>query len=259
MTEKCIARSSNNNCNPHARNAPDNYANSLKQSTSYPIQKEYELSSSIMCGDQKYAETLLNDILGHIFSHSQDLDTMQTRIIELLTIMSRATITGGANADKVLTINHHFIQELQKFQTEENISHWLATALRHFTDLTFNLVDCKYKNIICKSIKYIRDNYSDNLSLEEVANYVGYSPSHFSKIFNQELGCSFRTYLNGVRVEKSKSLLFSSTHTLLQISEECGFHDLSYFTKVFRNAVGVTPDRYRKQMHEPSLYHPNYS
>ena len=61
------------------------------------------------------------------------------------------------------------------------------------------------------------------------------------------MGCSFRSQLNQLRVEKSKVLLLASNAPMSEIYAACGFEDQSYFCKVFKRLEGVTPDRYRKQ------------
>ena len=66
-------------------------------------------------------------------------------------------------------------------------------------------------------------------------------------MFKEELGCGFRACLNQLRVEKSKVLLLASGATMSEIYAACGFEDQSYFCKVFKKVVGVTPDRYRRQ------------
>ena len=85
------------------------------------------------------------------------------------------------------------------------------------------------------------------VGLEEVAEYVSYSPAYFSHIFRDETGTTFRQYLNALRVEKGKQLLLSTDLTVTEISSLTGFNDQSYFCKIFRKITGVTPDRYRKR------------
>ncbi|MBQ9837856.1 MAG: helix-turn-helix transcriptional regulator, partial [Oscillospiraceae bacterium] len=90
-------------------------------------------------------------------------------------------------------------------------------------------------------------NYAKDITLAELADYVGYSHSHFSKVFKEEMGCGFRVYLNELRVEKSKSLLLAGVASLSEICSMCGFEDQSYYCKVFKKVTGVTPDKFRKQ------------
>jgi len=139
------------------------------------------------------------------------------------------------------------MQELKQLRTQEDVAHWLARVLTRFTDLVFELVDSKHKNIIHRAISYINANCAKDLNLADVADHVGYSHSHFSKVFKEEMGLGFRAYLNQVRVEKSKALLLAGNASIAEICELCGFEDQSYHCKVFKKLVGVTPDKFRKQ------------
>jgi len=218
-----------------------------KQNVPYPIESEHALFAAISRGDKPTASALLNEILGHIFFFSSDPDTIQTRITELLVLLARAAIDGGASSSVIFEINHRYMQELKQLRTQEDVAHWLARVLTRFTDLVFELVDSKHKNIIHRAISYINANCAKDLNLADVADHVGYSHSHFSKVFKEEMGLGFRAYLNQVRVEKSKALLLAGNASIAEICELCGFEDQSYHCKVFKKLVGVTPDKFRKQ------------
>lgn len=213
----------------------------------YPVETEQALVTAIARGDKPTAAALLNEILGHIFFFTPDPATIQTRITELLVLLSRAAISGGASADIIFEINHRYMQELKQLRTQEDVAHWLARVLNRFTDLVFDLVDSKHKNIIHRAVSYMNANCAKDLTMAEVADHVGYSHSHFSKVFKEEIGCGFRAYLNQIRVEKSKSLLLSGNLSIAEICDLCGFEDQSYHCKVFKKLVGVTPDKFRKQ------------
>lgn len=217
------------------------------QSRRYPIEKEQGLVDAVARGDRNTANALLNELLGHIFFFTSDAGAAQNRIAELLLMLSRAAIQGGGNPDAVLGISDQYIQKLRSLRSQEEVAQWLAHALRRYTDLVFDLVDSKHRNTMRKAMSYMQFNCAKNLTLGEVADYVGYSHAHFSKVFKEEMGCSFRTYLNQVRVEKSKALLLADSASMSEIYSACGFEDQSYFCKVFKRLVGVTPDRYRKQ------------
>lgn len=217
------------------------------QSGRYPIEKEQELVNAVARGDRNTANALLNELLGHIFFFTSGAEVIQNRVAELLLMLSRAAIQGGGNPDAVLAISDQYLKKLRCLRSQEDVAQWLAHALHRYADLVFNLVDSKHRNIMRKAVGYVRLNCERNLTLGEVADYVGYSHTHFSKVFKEEMGCSFRTYLNQTRVEKSKVLLLSGSAPMSEIYSACGFEDQSYFCKVFKRLVGVTPDRYRKQ------------
>jgi two-component system response regulator YesN len=95
---------------------------------------------------------------------------------------------------------------------------------------------------------YIDQHYSDpNLSLNEVASQVNLSPSHFSTVFSQETGQTFKEYLTEIRIRKAKELLRSTTLRSFEISDQIGYNDPHYFSYVFRKQTGLSPKEYRLQ------------
>lgn len=226
------------------------YVQQLKlsgQSVPYPVEKEQDLISAISRGDKTTAAALLNELLGHIFFFSPDANTIQTRITELLVVLSRASVYSGGSAELIFDINHRYMQELRQMRSQEDIAHWLAKVLNRYTDLVFDPMDSKHKNIIGKAVGYMNAHYAKEITLAALADHVGYSHSHFSKVFKEEMGCGFRVYLNQLRVEKSKPLLLSGVASISEICSMCGFEDQSYYCKVFKKVTGVTPDKFRKQ------------
>ena len=217
------------------------------ESRRYPIEKEQELFHAAARGDRNTANALLNELLGHIFFFTSNVDIAQNRTAELLLVLSRAAIQGGGDPDAVLAISDQYIPKLRRLRSQDEVAQWLAHALRSYTDLVFSQVNTKHGDIIRKAMSYVQLHCERNLTLGEVADYVGYSHTHFSKVFKDEMGCSFRSYLNQARVEKSKVLLLSGNAPMSEIYSACGFEDQSYFCKVFKRLTGVTPDRYRKQ------------
>lgn len=96
--------------------------------------------------------------------------------------------------------------------------------------------------------EFIDQHYGDpNLSLNEVASHVSLSPSHFSTVFSQETGQTFKEYLTEIRIRKAKELLRSTTLRSSEISYQIGYSDPHYFSYVFRKQTGLSPKEYRLQ------------
>ncbi|UOR10829.1 helix-turn-helix domain-containing protein [Halobacillus amylolyticus] len=102
-------------------------------------------------------------------------------------------------------------------------------------------------DIIEEAISYIEDHYEDpTLSLTQVANHVGRSPSYFSHILSSQYKRSFREMLSYIRVQKAKEMLTSSDETIKNISHSTGFNEPNYFSRVFKATTGQTPREYRR-------------
>lgn len=93
---------------------------------------------------------------------------------------------------------------------------------------------------------YITGHYPDpNLSLAEVASHVHFSPNHFSVVFSEETGSTFKDYLTQIRIEAAKKLLRMSQCKCSEVAYKVGYNDPHYFSLVFRKKTGLTPQQYR--------------
>lgn len=95
-------------------------------------------------------------------------------------------------------------------------------------------------------LKYVENNYMHKISIADVAALAEFSESHFMRYFKETMGTSFIDYLRTYRLTMAARLLLASDATVLNIAEEVGFENLSYFNRAFKKKYGVTPSQYRK-------------
>ena len=212
----------------------------------YPYEKEKALITKLKTGDTEQAKALLNDLLGYVFfAEGNNFEVVKSRALELSSLLSRAAIEGGATSDSVLKVNNQFLMSLQNITDLDDLCYKLQETIDVFTDCMFNYIPSKGNEIIKKAIRYISQNFSRNLTLDEVADHVHLNPAYFSTLFKQSIGSSFKEYLNMVRIEESKRLLSNTDYSIIDISLATGFEDQSYFSKVFKKYTGLTPKQYR--------------
>lgn len=94
--------------------------------------------------------------------------------------------------------------------------------------------------------EFIEQHYAENLDLETVAKYCGFSKFHFSRIFKQFANVSFNEYLNNRRIQAAITLLSSPELTITEVALMSGFSSISTFNRVFRNIKGCTPTEFRQ-------------
>lgn len=212
----------------------------------YPYEKEKALITKLKTGDTEQAKALLNDLLGYVFfAEGNNLEVVKSRALELSSLLSRAAIEGGATSDSVLKVNNQFLMSLQNITDLDDLCYKLQETIDVFTDCMFNYIPSKGNEIIKKAIRYISQNFSRSLTLDEVAEHVHLNSAYFSTLFKQSTGSSFKEYLNMVRIEESKRLLANTDYSIIDISLATGFEDQSYFSKVFKKYTGLTPKQYR--------------
>ena len=94
--------------------------------------------------------------------------------------------------------------------------------------------------------QYIHNHYQEQITLEEVSDYVGLTPAYFSVMFKKETEIGFAKYLINERIEGAKDLLRESTLSVADICRKVGYNDPKHFTRLFEKNVGVKPAVYRK-------------
>lgn len=99
---------------------------------------------------------------------------------------------------------------------------------------------------IHKAIRYIAENFNENIDLKTLSNYLHITPSYFSFLFSKTCGCTFKEYLTNYRISYAKELLKSTNKSVTDICYSCGFSNLPNFLRVFKKQVGKTPSTYKK-------------
>lgn len=95
---------------------------------------------------------------------------------------------------------------------------------------------------------YINKNFDKKIYLNDVAEYVGFSPYYFSRLFKKSTGMNLSEYINRFRIEKSKELMSDFDLSLKEVSEKVGYEDFSYFSTVFQKYEDCLPSKYRKTL-----------
>ncbi|GAA0323948.1 helix-turn-helix transcriptional regulator [Bacillus carboniphilus] len=98
-----------------------------------------------------------------------------------------------------------------------------------------------------KAIEYMKEHIEEEITTEELANYVGYSTYHFIRIFKEITGVPPRHFLSAIRIESSKQLLLHSSSTHLKTLLSIGFRSIGSFSSRFKQFVGISPKKFRKE------------
>jgi AraC family transcriptional regulator, arabinose operon regulatory protein len=103
------------------------------------------------------------------------------------------------------------------------------------------------RDVVEEAIHYMRENVRKRITLKEIADYVGFSSSHFSVLFQRKTGYSPLNYLIHLKIQEACHLLDFSDMKINQISMLIGFDDPFYFSRIFTKTMGNSPSEYRKK------------
>ncbi len=217
-------------------------------SLKYPAEVERELITCVQLGRRNRAKEIINQFLGDIFTFAGgDLDIIKMKLYEFVAFLSRSAVENGASIARVKSL----LSKTSEITNEKTDYHDLCFAtveiLDGFLDLVEEVAKSKIKTVshLEKALAVIAKTYSENPSLEKVAEESAVSPYYLSHLFKEKLGTTFVEYMTSVKIEKAKELL-KSGNTVETVSEAVGYNDSNYFSKIFKKQVGLTPTQYKK-------------
>jgi two-component system response regulator YesN len=132
-----------------------------------------------------------------------------------------------------------------KIGDQEDLCAWISAALDEFLELVYSSQDAKKVTQITPAINYIDANYDKHISLADVAKTSHLSVSRLAHIFREQMGITIVDYLTGVRIERAKQLLLATEQNCTEVCFQVGYNNQSYFTRTFKELVGMTPLHFR--------------
>lgn len=132
---------------------------------------------------------------------------------------------------------------VREYMTKPIIQDELTEILSKYRNPQFQQ---EYSPVVQESLEFIHENYSEKLTLADIAAVVHINPTYLSRRFHTEVGVSFSEYLMQYRIQLSKKYLVSHPEwSISTVAEKTGFNSQHYFCTIFRKSVGTTPKDYR--------------
>ncbi|MDB6168481.1 MAG: transcriptional regulator, AraC family [Verrucomicrobia bacterium] len=202
--------------------------------------------ANIQARDRASARRNLDLILRMIERESDGrFGYFKLRTLQVLTNANRAAFNAGASTELLNTHSLEIVREIDEVQSAPPLLRIAHGAV----DKTIGLVPVanEYRDrIVQEAIAHIRDHFAEDMTRETIGQKLGCSPTHFSRIFSQSTGYTFRDFLIQCRLEKAKELLRNSHLHIREIAEQVGYDDPFQFSKLFRNRLGMSPRQFRE-------------
>jgi AraC-like DNA-binding protein/ligand-binding sensor protein len=212
------------------------------------MEQERRLLASLRRGDAEDTRKLLKELVHILYEASGgNFDYFKLRIIELVVFLSReAANPGNAEHMKDIETNSRYLKRIEDAQNIEEVSENLFVVIERMSGKIFSFQGVRHASALRKAERFIWDNYTRKISLQEVAQVSGLSAPYFSTVFKDEMGENLSNYLNRLRVEKAAAMLRETELSINEIAAACGFEDQSWFSKIFKNHTGFSPGKYRE-------------
>lgn len=105
-----------------------------------------------------------------------------------------------------------------------------------------------------KALKYLEENYMDEVSLESTSKEAGLSPFYFSRLFKNTTGTNYNAYLTQLRIDDAEHLIKTTNEHIIDIAFKTGFSSIRTFNRAFKNLKGYTPQSIRKEINRDGTF-----
>lgn len=210
------------------------------------FKEEEELTDAIRKLDKQKAVGIIDDIIGKMVSDGYPVASRFKDAVIHILLNQVKMIQNAVNEEKFYFLTEDRLNTLRQCT---NYSEFNIIIRQIIYDLISSLNDHKGRKnelIFSKCMEYIERNYSEDLSLETLAETFYFNPSYFSTLFKNYTRVNFSQYLLNLRMKKGKELLEKTDYKVYEVAARIGYKDSKYFNRVFKKEFGVTPDEYRR-------------
>lgn len=177
-----------------------------------------------------------------------NLEVYKMRVHEILLGLTDATIQAGADTQTLVQRNAERLQQIEASEDPQAVRNLFKEEAEKLSEIISSLPDPKASPAVKLAIEYINKNFSQDLSIDQIAEKQNVSRSHFMRLFKKETGKTVNQFLTTVRIDKAKELLASKTVT--DTAFEVGYNDSNYFSTVFKKQTAQSPVQFQKSLNK---------
>lgn len=175
-----------------------------------------------------------------------DIRQSKNLFVVTATLVSRAAMRGGMEAEDALTLSDRYIQKCELLSGIESITNLNYRMVIDYAERVALLREGGNAPLVMECNNYIRRHLSETITVENMARALCRGRSRLSSDFKRETGENLSTYILRRKIEESKQLLLYTDKPAVDIAYYLGFSSQSHFTRIFKQLVGQTPHAYRR-------------
>ena len=217
--------------------------------SNYPIDIEDKLFDYLGEGNADEAVVYASKFFDWMLDTSKD-DVMSIRLKALEYVLRAESDMYRSGTGTIYRFGSRttYLNDVMTSPTMDALKTWYLDKIRTAAEnINKGSVDHTH-HLIKKALEYIEENYSKDISLDDISKELNLSTYYFSKLFKEEKGENFVEYLTERRVEKAKELMKDPSRSIKEISSECGYSDPNYFSRIFKKNTGMTPTEYKDKV-----------
>ncbi len=211
----------------------------------YPIELERDLLASIRSGDSDGMSLKAGQFFDWIEEKDpDDLNSMRLKALELVLRAESDAFYAGA-VDYAYNYRKDYLQQVNALASADEVRVWFLDHMSTITSGIRDRIEEQSESTVTKAIKYIQENFTKEISLDDVSREVNVSPYYFSKLFKEEVGKNFIEYITELRIDEAKKLLRDERLAIREAGALSGYPDQNYFSRIFKKQTGMTPRQFR--------------
>lgn len=215
---------------------------SLVQEDYERLQQKYRfLMDTINDGDFESLEGLVENLLYEF--RSFPLEQIKQLMVDMFSMLSQKFMKMSKNLWQAVKGSMDY-QKIMDARDKRMIKAICLDMLREIIEIVGSHQKEVQKSIMDKAVKFMKENYSSDLSLETLADHYYLNPTYFSRMFRKYTGTTFTDYLIELRMEKAKELLALGKYKIYEISQMVGYRSDKYFFRIFKQYTGQSPTEY---------------
>lgn len=222
----------------------------------HSYQEERRILDAVKAGDVEEAVRLSKEMDSNIGRlGGSEIEHWRNLSIVAATLCARAAIEAGVMPATAYRISGFYINKSTACKDITQILIYRNHAIEEMAKRVREQKEKRHTSSYTEQCKdYIYGHYREKMYLDDIADKLGISSSYLSRLFKKETGVSLQDFINDVRVEKAVNLLVYSEESLAKIAEYVNFPSQSYFGKIFKQKLQMTPKQYR-ELHKPTEFY----
>lgn len=178
---------------------------------------------------------------------SNKLRSMKNFYLSHNTLYSYHAEKGGLSAAQSHYLSEKYAIMIEHTDTLSGLEEVHINMLNEYVNKDIRYSNKKSYTIVDKVVFFIEKNFSEQLTIKEIADRLFVHPSHIMRSFKKEKGMTISEFRNLKRIHEAKQLLHHSRLPMIEIAFIVGFTNSQYFSRIFKSEVGITPSAFRER------------
>ncbi len=220
-----------------------------KQTVPYHIETYADRLLRLLDQKDKFFE-FLSYLFVDVAENSRKLRVFEGVCIDVISVYNKMLnncLLYASSKGEIIDLQYIQISQVYIFGSVKDTCFWIKEKFETLFKITQQHKTPNYNEVVNGIIKYIDGHFFETINLDVLSDKLNFNKYYICRIFKEETGINITDYINNQRIQKAKELLEDRDSRISTVSEMVGFNDATYFNRVFKKIVGISPSCYKKQ------------